>query len=226
MESELCSICLQKFVNPVRLPCDHTFCFLCVKGAANVNKRCAICRQEIADSYFDNPTLVDETAIEAPVFDDQFQWFYEGRNGWWLYDKRTGEELETAFKSGEKRCELLIAGYVYVIDFDAMLQYRRNEPHRKRRVKRDLPDSASTKGVAGIRILNTMDVDASGDQQKATPSAPSPSDLSPQSAEENEESERKNETAENAATRATDEQLSSLLTNALNLRRTYHETYL
>ena len=31
-EEELeCAVCLQKCVHPVRLPCTHIFCFLCVK---------------------------------------------------------------------------------------------------------------------------------------------------------------------------------------------------
>ena len=31
MEIE-CAVCLQPSIHPVRLPCNHIFCFLCVKG--------------------------------------------------------------------------------------------------------------------------------------------------------------------------------------------------
>lgn len=57
--------------------------------------------------------------------------------GWWQYDERTSKELEACYKSGERTCELLIAGFLYVADLDAMLQLRRNDPSRRRRIKRD-----------------------------------------------------------------------------------------
>ncbi len=41
-----CSVCLQPFINPVKLPCGHSFCFLCVKGVANVSHNCALCRYQ------------------------------------------------------------------------------------------------------------------------------------------------------------------------------------
>ena len=40
---------------------------------------------------------------------------YEGRNGWWLYDERTSQEIEKSFKKADQRCELLIAGFLYII---------------------------------------------------------------------------------------------------------------
>lgn len=58
--------------------------------------------------------------------------------GWWQYDERTSKELETCYKAGERTCELLIAGFLYVTDLEAMLQLRRNDPSRRRRIKRDL----------------------------------------------------------------------------------------
>ncbi|RWS29977.1 E3 ubiquitin-protein ligase RNF146-like isoform X1 [Leptotrombidium deliense] len=210
-----CCICLQKFVNPVKLFCGHTFCFLCVKGAANVNKRCAVCRNEIPENYFEKPVLVNVNCVEAPMFDNEYQWFYEGRDGWWLYDKRTGKQLETAFKNGTKRCELLIAGFLYVIDFEASLQYRRNEPHRKRRIKRDHPDNRCTKGVAGIRIL----------PQASQPIPETESEDTKLSDESCTESSSTN-VQTNVASNVEDE-LSSQLNESLTLnRRDYHETFL
>lgn len=58
--------------------------------------------------------------------------------GWWQYDERTSKELEACYKSGDRTCELLIAGFLYVADLNAMLQLRRNDPSRRRRIKRDL----------------------------------------------------------------------------------------
>lgn len=45
---------------------------------------------------------------------------------------------------------MLIAGFLYIADFDSMLQYRRNDPCRRRRIKRDLATTTS-KGVAGLK---------------------------------------------------------------------------
>jgi len=50
-------------------------------------------------------------------------------------------------------CELLIAGFLYTIDFAQMVQHRSNEPHRRRKIKRDVVNNldGQFKGVAGIR---------------------------------------------------------------------------
>lgn len=152
-----CAVCLQTCVYPVQLPCKHIFCFLCVKGVTTQSKRCAMCRREIPPDYLLNPELLSKVDLELEGgrgFEDGgscWQWFYEGRNGWWVYDERTSQEVEMHYKSGDKRCELLIAGFLYIIDFEHMLQYRRNDPSRRRRVKRDVA-TGPKKGVAGLRI--------------------------------------------------------------------------
>lgn len=71
--------------------------------------------------------------------------------GWWQYDERTSRELEAAYKSDQRTCELLIVGQLYIADFDAMLQLRRNDMARRRRIKRDLA-SIPKKGIAGLRL--------------------------------------------------------------------------
>lgn len=50
---------------------------------------------------------------------------------------------------------MLIAGFLYIADFGSMLQLRRNDPSRRRRIKRDLYN-VPRKGVAGLR-LNVQD---------------------------------------------------------------------
>lgn len=80
-----------------------------------------------------------------------FAWYYEGRNGWWQYDERTSCELEEAFSKGRKSTEMLIAGSLYVADLENMVQYRRNEHGRRRKIKRDNVDIPK-KGVAGLRL--------------------------------------------------------------------------
>ncbi|KAJ8009211.1 hypothetical protein DPEC_G00086540 [Dallia pectoralis] len=157
-----CAICLQTCVHPVRLPCRHVFCFLCVKGASWHSKRCALCRQEVPEDFLENPTLLSPEELKAAAAGGQggagpgssggdHAWYYEGRNGWWQYDDRTSRELEDAFDKGRKSAEMLIAGFLYVADLENMVQYRRNEHGRRRRMKRDVVDIPK-KGVAGLRL--------------------------------------------------------------------------
>ena len=174
-----CAVCLQPCVYPVQLPCKHIFCFLCVKGVTTQSKRCAMCRREIPPNYLENPELLSKVDLQMEGgrgFEEggeYWQWFYEGRNGWWVYDERTSQEVEMHFKNGDQRCELLIAGFLYIIDFEHMLQYRRNDPSRRRRVKRDVA-TGPKKGVAGLRIeqevveAEAVAVDASTDAAVAT----------------------------------------------------------
>ncbi|KAK2576790.1 hypothetical protein KPH14_005432 [Odynerus spinipes] len=148
-----CAVCLQPCIHPARLPCNHIYCYLCVKGVANHNKKCPMCRQEMPPDFVERPQLVeiDEVQKELERPDEEYQWFYEGRNGWWQYDQRTSLELETAYKQGKRTCELLIAGFLYIADFGSMHQLRRNDPSRRRRIKRDLYN-VPKKGVAGLRL--------------------------------------------------------------------------
>ncbi|XP_064847281.1 E3 ubiquitin-protein ligase rnf146-like [Oncorhynchus masou masou] len=157
-----CAICLQTCVYPVRLPCCHIFCFLCVKGASWHSKRCALCRQEVPEDFLEHPTLLSPEELKAAATGGRggagpsnagrdTAWYYEGRNGWWQYDERTSRELEDALAKGRKRAEMLIAGFLYVADLENMVQYRRNEHGRRRRMKRDMVDIPK-KGVAGLRL--------------------------------------------------------------------------
>ncbi|XP_015114537.1 E3 ubiquitin-protein ligase RNF146 isoform X1 [Diachasma alloeum] len=146
-----CAVCLQQCIHPAKLPCTHIFCYLCVKGVANQSKKCPMCRQEIPADFVERPQLVEIEESKVPGTEEEYQWFYEGRNGWWQYDPRTSLELETAYKQGKRTCELLIAGFLYIADFGSMLQLRRNDPSRHRRIKRDL-HNVPKKGVAGLRL--------------------------------------------------------------------------
>lgn len=173
-----CPVCLQNASFPVQLPCRHIFCFLCVKGVANRSKRCALCRQEIPAHFFHDPKLMYENEVKEKSlnsFDEGYQWFYEGRNGWWQYDERTSLELENRYKQGDKMFELLIAGFLYVIDLENMRQFRRNDQTRRRRVRRDLRSvpGNSIKGIAGLKFIEDPTVRPSGDGGEASLSNPS-----------------------------------------------------
>ncbi|KAG5216073.1 hypothetical protein JEQ12_001649 [Ovis aries] len=139
-------------VHPVSLPCKHVFCYLCVKGASWLGKRCALCRQEIPEDFLDKPTSLSPGELKAASGGNgDYAWYYEGRNGWWQNDERTSRELEDAFSKGKKSTEMLIAGFLYVADLENMVQYRRNEHGRRRKIKRDIIDIPK-KGVAGLRL--------------------------------------------------------------------------
>jgi len=68
-----CPVCLQPCVFPVKLPCSHIFCFLCLKGVAGRNRRCALCRADIPQDFVRRPVLVgkDRLAISAPAQADE-----------------------------------------------------------------------------------------------------------------------------------------------------------
>lgn len=127
-----------------------------MKGASWQSKRCALCRQEVPDDFLERPTLLSPEELKASAGGrggaaGDHAWYYEGRNGWWQYDERTSRELEDAFSKGKKTAEMLIAGFLYVADLENMVQYRRNEHGRRRKMKRDILDIPK-KGVAGLRL--------------------------------------------------------------------------
>lgn len=70
--------------------------------------------------------------------------------GWWKYDARTSSDLEAIYDLGEAQYELMICGELYVIDLQNLCQYKKYQPHRKRKIKRDL-NISPCKGVAGVR---------------------------------------------------------------------------
>jgi len=67
-----CAVCLQPSIHPVKLPCNHIFCFLCVKGVTIQSQRCPMCRREIPTSFLEHPTLViNETSEPEEDNDDE-----------------------------------------------------------------------------------------------------------------------------------------------------------
>nr|CDS33000.1 E3 ubiquitin protein ligase RNF146 [Hymenolepis microstoma] len=161
-----CPICLQPLLQPVEIPCGHIFCYLCLKGSAFHRRKCPLCRGAITMGFFNNPNII-HTVNEGPKQDrpsSELVWYYEGRNGWWQYDERTADEIESAFSQSLPKCEVFIAGHFYVIDFVNMCQYRKDNSGRSRRIKRDSPNT-SKKGVAGIRLsLLQLSSEANGDE--------------------------------------------------------------
>eukprot|EP00092_Neocalanus_flemingeri_P053809 GFUD01063310.1.p1 GENE.GFUD01063310.1~~GFUD01063310.1.p1 ORF type:complete len:345 (+),score=120.45 GFUD01063310.1:87-1121(+) len=154
-----CSVCLDLPVHPVTLPCQHIFCYLCAKGLtrqAGCLASCSLCRSDIPAGYLECAQVLAKTSMEMndtpPLLADEeeWQWFYEGRKGWWRFEERNNEELEENFTSGQKVFETMICGNLYVIDFGTMEQFQKNFPSRKRKIKRD-SRSSTCQGVAGLQ---------------------------------------------------------------------------
>ena len=111
-----------------------------------------MCRAAIPTSFFDNANILNVDNVNVATFEGIYHWYYEGRNGWWLFDARASEEIEEEFQNETTECELMIAGYIYIIDFDNMIQYRKDTPSRIRKIKRDQAENVTdTKGIAGLR---------------------------------------------------------------------------
>lgn len=144
-----------------------------------------MCRRDIPPSYLEHPQLVNglrevEKAAKPKTTEDgtgtpDFQWYYEGRNGWWQYDERTSQELEESYQKKERFCKILVAGFLYIVDFEHKCQIRQNDPSRIRRVKRDLT-SIPKKGVAGLR-LETNDLTSGAAPSSNSDGALSSADL-------------------------------------------------
>ena len=66
-----CAVCLQPSIHPVKLPCNHIFCFLCVKGVTIQSQRCPMCRREIPTSFLEHPTLVINETLEPEEDNDE-----------------------------------------------------------------------------------------------------------------------------------------------------------
>lgn len=64
-----------------------------------------------------------------------------------------------------------MAGLLYIADFDAMLQIRRNDPSRRRRIKRDLA-TIPKKGVAGLRLEGYHQATGEQGEEEVRPKSP------------------------------------------------------
>lgn len=149
----MCGICHNDPpVNGIQLNCGHIFCYLCIKSASETIGSCAICRREIGHEFnFQEHQVIGTIKAPTPSPDGHY-WFYEGFRGWWLYDAETNQELEQAFRSGQPQFQKYIAGGVYIIDFQHMLQRRQDDEHgRARRVCRATLQLENILGMAGLK---------------------------------------------------------------------------
>ena len=60
--------------------------------------------------------------------EEEWQCFYQGRNGWWRFEERNNAELEENFSLGQQMFETMICGNLYVFVFQAMEQFQKGFP--------------------------------------------------------------------------------------------------
>ena len=105
-EDRECAVCLQSCLQPVRLSCNHIFCFLCIKGVTinHSQTKCPICRGNISKEDLTNPCVipVSNKCLKRELSDEgetKYKWFYSGvSNGWWKYDQRTTSDIDKAYE--------------------------------------------------------------------------------------------------------------------------------
>lgn len=102
-EEVVCCICLEDLRKesrlPVTLPCNHQFCFLCIKGVVlSARATCPLCRRDI------DPDVLHNVTVHINKFQTQHdaqapQWAYHGnRFGVWLFDDATNSLLELQYQ--------------------------------------------------------------------------------------------------------------------------------
>ncbi|KAK5982597.1 E3 ubiquitin-protein ligase [Trichostrongylus colubriformis] len=91
--------------------------------------------------------------------DERYYWLYEGRGGWWRFDPRLEKDLENGRRSEQDTVELIICGFTYSVDFEQMVQYRKDRPARTRSIKRvsekkfqEMSNGGLLKGISGVRV--------------------------------------------------------------------------
>lgn len=178
----LCPVCYQEMLYPITLTCNHTFCFLCAKGAFSVSQACPLCRTRIQKEIIHKPDVnPDDLNVQiaqnqtnssgvmtrSRASNNHITWFYESNrssNSWWKYDARTTAELEEKYQEylknqntyDHQKFEILIAGNMYVIDFVLQVQYQKSGIGRRRAIRRSHTQNNSeyVKGTAGIYVYD------------------------------------------------------------------------
>lgn len=182
-----CVICFCDYASNyfAQLPCEHEFCFFCLKSTINAKKKmndlsitptspfCPICRQVIPPNFEDNFTkLISKEELES--IKCKSKWMYSGNNGgWWFYQEDIGEVIEEAWvkyveseDDNDSCVDVMIHGDEYKICFKTMKQKSKECSWKTRNIKREenasLNDSYDSitnngnKGIAGIRYITSF----------------------------------------------------------------------
>lgn len=157
-----CSICLDKLKFPVKLECNHYFCYVCIQQALMNTRICPICKKNVSAGFdlenninfsYDGEEFPATTSRRIEEDDnDEICWYYEGFKGWWKYDPNISRRIEQEYMKNKRGCfKCNINNKDYTINFRLMRQIRCDDETRLRKIKRDSND-VICKGIAGIRI--------------------------------------------------------------------------
>ena len=161
---EICPICYQSIHIKVILPCQHIFCFGCLKGcllqtSGQQTVTCPLCRKEISPDL--RKTLLKQPECGPVVQFDPLAWkqqpvvwLYSGRqhSGWWIYDIEVSRELEVSYQRHDHQLTVVICGISRTIDLDQMIQLTpqfSSQRSIKRVTREDLPEFLRTNMIKG-----------------------------------------------------------------------------
>lgn len=164
VEKDPCVICYEKLQSPIILPCDHEFCYLCLKTTLVFgNYKCPQCRCTVPNNFLEKAIAAKSTSTF--VIDDGVKWMYSGRHkGWWFYENSHNQLIEEAYQKMRNwddttslkptNVKIEILSVNYIIDFSNNMQIN-PLTSAIRLIKRVMiADFKDSKGVGGLKYLN------------------------------------------------------------------------
>ncbi len=166
-DTDACGICLSNQMElPIRLPCNHVFCFLCIKSWIDNTTNCPFCREEVDPDECHKLPLMKE--LMSDYKPSNWVWQYSGRMvGYWDYSPQMNQHLESKYQefcsatngssssgttnSDPGLVEISIGATNYMVDFVKMVQYPVSSPGKSRGIRR-VPTNVTQgrKGIAGL----------------------------------------------------------------------------
>lgn len=149
-----CPICYENIDLLYETPCNHKFCYLCLKTSFMCqNKKCPLCRADLPNDLCNN-AILKEDIQRVDVY-----WTYSGRNnGMWQYDINSNELLEQGYQNfltnpNLKKIKIKILGKEFTINYSKMIQKGERGSRKILRVNSE-QNTQNVKGIAGLRKEN------------------------------------------------------------------------
>ena len=124
----ICPICRYTLNIPIKLSCNHVYCYLCIKSTNEISNNCPYCSKTI-DIQLDKVTIKKQN---LDIFNMKNLWLYSDKEfvnkKWWLYDPVTNILIENLYNeyilddNKDVIFPISIAIKHYTIDFKNMKQ--------------------------------------------------------------------------------------------------------